>query len=64
MQALFREPGVDALGEIGVGHESGVRVEDVERAGVADRHQWQSLAFRQRENADIERIEGGRVDCA
>src|SRR6185312_324991 len=41
-----------------------MRVEQVERTGVADRHQRQALAFRERQDADIERVEAQWINRA
>ena len=55
---------VDRLCELLVADERRMRIEQIERAGVADRHERQLLALGEREDADIERVEARRVDGA
>ena len=64
VQLLPGEPRVDGRGKLGIIDEGRMRIEQVERAGVADRHQRQILAFGQRQNAHIERVEAERIDGA
>ena len=60
VQALLREPRIDRLGELGIVDEGGMGIEQIERAGVADRHQRQRLALGEREDAHVERVEAER----
>src|SRR6185437_15529726 len=39
-QPLFRQTVIDRPCEIGIADESGMRIEEVEGARIADRHQW------------------------
>ena len=57
VQALAGKPRIDRRGELRIVDEGRVRIEHVERAGVADRHQRQALALGERENAHVEGVE-------
>ena len=64
MQALLGKPRIDLAGKLRLLRERGVGVEQVERAGVADRHQRQAGALGQRKDAHVERMEAERIDRA
>ena len=63
-QSFLREARIHVLGELAVADEGGMRVEQIERAGIADRHQRQALVLRERKNAHVQGIKAGGVDRA
>jgi len=63
VKIFLRQPGVDRPGKLRIADEGGMGVEHVERAGVADRHQGQALAFGEREDSYVQCVKSGRVDC-
>src|ERR1700756_3776083 len=61
-KAFRREALIDLARDILVLEKAGVGVDQIERAGIAYRHQWQRVALRQSENPDIQRQEADGVD--
>jgi hypothetical protein len=64
VQTFFREAGVDLTGEVGLLRESGMSIEHIQGAGIADGQQRQMLLFRQGQDANIERVKTHRIDRA
>src|SRR5262245_1782325 len=53
---------IDRPCELFIADESGVCIEQIERARVADCHEGQLLALGERKDADVERVEACRID--
>ena len=64
MQVFFGESCIHRRCEFRIADKGRMRIQHVQRAGVADRHQRQAMAFRQRQDAHVEGIESGRIDRA
>src|SRR5262245_49092625 len=61
-QSLLSKSVINRRSKLSIVNEGGMRIEHVERASVADRHQRQALAFGQPEDAHIESVESHRID--
>ena len=64
MQVFFGEPCIHRRCEFRIAHKGGMRIQHVQGAGIADGHQGQAMAFRQRQNPDVKGVEAGRIDRA
>src|SRR6478672_5634679 len=63
-EAFFRQSRVDRLRKLAIADESCMCIEQIECAGVADRHQRQSLALGHGQDAHVECVKSGRIDSA